>query len=803
MTTTTIDNAKILLLTETDVVFRQIETSFDNVQKMSLPLTNDDFLVDKNPGGVLRQLTSGPLPDEQIVHIVDKLRRWYDANESVLSSYDRIILFTNGTKNGRTVMTTFALWLTKQGYAVNIFAFKYRGKLHVDRKIRQAFQFGPLPVNGVGDGITVIPSSFPNLAVQKSVRRLSVSHAEDVLKNVILSGRSPSNEVQNHQRGEKLVIAVDPGAGKTTTLAKNYASLGPLLFVSPTIKLAEDFCATVEKEHGSGIAAVFRGRTADLCHKKTDVDLLGQFRRSIAANLCQNCEHGIKTQIDLGSEKAATKKIELELLGVNFSNAKTCGYIQQMSNFRDKPVLACAEAALAGNPKHLTDVKDANGETLKRTIIWDDCFTFSETIVLTKNDVQTWIDKTEKELEKTDVLDEVLQAQRRTEHVEWLQKSRTVFDFIVSQMQKSQQEQRIVPIADVLPPSPFNTWEDVGITLQEYPEGLKRLDATIVEAIDKDDDGSPIIPVRGVLDFADAVRHHSVWIDRSSVILSLPTLSLKYFVEHGGIVLDATPNPFLAAIADKVVDIRIEQPNLDVVMDASEFRGRKGLGDPTKAEESAKDLADYIKNLKDRPDIDKIACITHKPLADILKKNKTEFFGNDAVMIGHWKNDNRGHNNYMKATTIVLDGVPIIPPSAFYIDYESMRLLLERIDPDKKMEKMDVPDETGKPFKKITQLPILTSTAGVKAILPNNKDAEHYLRSLVTAEVVQAVGRLRAVRRKDQKLTVVLRTSFPLSCEYGFEVHSIVFEKNSKILAEKIKEGLDKSNVNVAGCHKL
>jgi hypothetical protein len=678
-----------------------------------------------------------------------------------LQKYFRIILVTSPAIEQRAIMTGIALWLASLDIPVNIFSSKGRSPAQILKKIEFTLSLPPMPKNGVGDGIKVLPSSFPASALTKEVKRLPLQEAEKLLAQTFTT----------YKPGERVVIAIDPGAGKTTTLSKIHESLGPILFLSPTIKLAQEFVNAVGPK-----ATLFRGRSESLCHKTGEVAALGNARRSIAANLCQKCEHGIVTQISFGSERAEKTKEEMEMAGVDFSQAQSCGYITQIHNLKSSPVLAAAEASLAGSPKHLTDYEGGE-DSGKRLVVWDDCFTPYAEIVVKTEDLELWIERAKAERDVAQL----------SEHKDWLSRSIVILEcFLDLCREKEQKNQPPVTVSRTRPPASFGNWRSVSSFLENYPIKLKHMDGTVLEAI-KNTNSEKVVPLRGIMDLAKALSLGTVWIKNKAVVFTIPTLSLDTFIQSGGIVLDATPHPFLREIADKIVEIRIEQPGLQVNLDASSWRGRTGLGTTEGVNAAAKNLLEYVPGQEEAKPV---SIITHKPIASAIRESAA--FSGRNLLLGHWGAHNRGHNDYMKTNVLILDGVPVPPPDAFFTSYETCRNLLTYCNSLKVWQSLDKvnPEESETRVRKAIQLPLISGIAGIKAFVPDNSDAERFLREVVTAEVVQAVGRLRAVRRPGEQLEVLIRTAFPLSSAYGLELHKVWGHKDAFEIVERCKRKL-------------
>ena len=673
--------------------------------------------------------------------------------------YERYVLVAEGfDKKERAEYTAAALELAEAGYSVNVFAWKGRSSGSLDKKLRFTLSLPPIPKGSHGDGFKVLPGGFRN-----TVRRVSLDTATETLMAAF----------REYTPGKRLVIAIDTGGGKTTTLARSFQSLplSPALFLSPTLKLSEDFLNEFSL-HNIGLGAIFRGRNLKLCHMSEEVQKLGAARRSINANLCQTCIHGLSTMADLGSESALEKIESLENKGVDFSWAKECGYILQMYDVRKYPMVVAAEASLAGTPKHLLEfwensVKDGakNAEEKKpRTIIWDDCFTPFSEVSLTAGDVDLWLSRARKTLSNPNA---------SSEQIEWVERLEPLLFSLAETLKNSAGNATGLPLpVNSLPMKGFSTWKEAGYFMSAVPMAAKAKDGAIVEKIEGVG-GEREVPVRAISDLGKALSLGSAWIDRGKLRFQIPTLSLELFSAQGGIVLDATPSPFVRELADEVIEIRIEQPNLYIEMDASLFRGRTGLREPEAAAKAAQYLEDLcLRVCESGVAPEDLAVITHKPIEmAIVERSLAKNRGISFPKIGHWGAHERGHNDYKTSKVLILDGVPVPPPDVCFTAYETSRLWLEYAKGgDLKGWSSYSPERV----KKTLSLPMKHGVASIKAYVSDNDDVAGWLRETVTASLVQAVGRLRAVRRRGEDLRIIVCTSFPLSSSYGLEIHSVV-----------------------------
>lgn len=559
--------------------------------------------------------------------------------------------------------------------------------------------------------------------------------------------------LSQYQPGQRLVIAIDPGGGKTHRMALMAKELAPMLFLSPTRALSRAFADQAMGVSDGARLAVFTGRNDDLCHRLDEVAALGTARRSIAANLCGSCKHGLLTMRDRGSPTAEETIRKREEAGEVFpDDLPRCGYVEQVQDVRTADILVAAEASLAGSPTHLLrkESEKVHGKkktTMQRTIVWDDCFTPFTAFEVSIADLAKWRERGMSVLENVMAPDE---------QKEWVSAIGPVLGRLIQILFEKPAHKSLT---EMNPPEGLS-WSQAAERLATYPEEAKSVDGLVLETIRRDEADPAIkdIPLRAVTDLARAIRNGTVWADKTVLRCTIPTLSLDTFASEGGIVLDATPSPIVRALADTIVEIRLDQDSLSVEQDVSELRGRGNLREPGALEAATKRLISDGKNEGLIPD--HLAVITHLPIARALRETDSNPFGH----VGHWGAHQRGHNDYLDVTTLLLDGVPIPPPDATMRDYESTRLYLAAIG-----------KATWNPWTGDRTLVKVRHNGIVRDVMRySNRDLDGFMRDMIAAEVVQAIGRLRATRRKGVGLTVRILSSFLLPTTYGLEINKVV-----------------------------
>ncbi|MDA8181041.1 MAG: hypothetical protein M0Z26_01660 [Acidithiobacillus sp.] len=139
----------------------------------------------------------------------------------------------------------------------------------------------------------------------------------------------------------------------------------------------------------------------------------------------------------------------------------------------------------------------------------------------------------------------------------------------------------------------------------------------------------------------------------------------------------------------------------------------------------------------------------------------------DVAMLGHWGNDDRGHNRWEQASAMLIWGAPLKTPQEYQIEYHIHRAIMKKHGIE--LEYWDGSVEKG--------LTIATN-GGEDELdcsfpLPTVADARKYVLSSLNAQIAQGVGRLRGVRRTEANPAAVIMYlgDFPVAAVEGGDYH--------------------------------
>lgn len=139
----------------------------------------------------------------------------------------------------------------------------------------------------------------------------------------------------------------------------------------------------------------------------------------------------------------------------------------------------------------------------------------------------------------------------------------------------------------------------------------------------------------------------------------------------------------------------------------------------------------------------------------------------DVAMLGHWGNDDRGHNRYQNAAALLIWGAPLKNPQEYQIEYHIHRAIMKKHGIE--LEFWDGSVEKGQ---------TIATNGGEDELdcsypLPTVADARRFVLSNVNAQIAQGIGRLRGVRRNEEnpaEVTMYLG-DFPVAAVEGGDYH--------------------------------
>ena len=545
----------------------------------------------------------------------------------------------------------------------------------------------------------------------------------------------------------KHLVAITTGVGKTKIWADSLTRETPTLTVFPDLDKARDFA----KESG---AKVYFGRSEQegpgQCLKYPDLAELGEKRRSIMAHECATCPHGLSAQSQRGSDSAERTA---ESQGLDLRVIQPCDWIYQISEIGLETHIACTEAALQGKPDHLLFTQNPHAiskkeKKVRRKIVFDDCFDPIEEIRqgISLEDVAVWCQQIGKE-----------QAQRRSyllDESDWLKRLDVALRSISDTLQVGMKERVMMSALPV--PAGFQDWSGFAAFINDGKDGEKALDGLSPERVTVIG-GKRMVPLRALLDLARAINSGTVYAENGLLHGTFNSLSVQLLREKGRdvVILDATPTPEKLKVVKEakgqIHELFVPQLKLRVTQYIGRLHGRSSLASTCSEMGHARRILEEGKIRGYAPG--EIAFLTHLPLAEKIRQDN--FFA--GVTVGHFGKDQRSHNEWRGKRLLISFGVPLRPDLRTVYqhctgqDWTGDRDFISEYIPHR------IGDQTAQ-------------LSGCK--LPVDAEIREWERTMATAEIVQAIGRLRAVHSEtDVEAWVV--TSYPLAPAFGLQIDEI------------------------------
>lgn len=288
------------------------------------------------------------------------------------------------------------------------------------------------------------------------------------------------------------------------------------------------------------------------------------------------------------------------------------------------------------------------------------------------------------------------------------------------------------------------------------PPSALSVDGTLFEHVRRES-GRFVIPLKAIATLGQAMAADTCWIQGGRIVALTPAALWTRLVQHGGVLLDATPSlrvrEEVLAADGEVHTIRAAQPHLRVIQYGPRLHGRGGLANGGAGREAAV--------LRGSLEADGAAvCITHRPVAAAI----------DNPRCGHWGRDERAHNRWREAPRLILRGLPLLSPAEQQRQYAADRAALAAVGVE--WPAWDGDAAQGQ----------VVQTDGWRvrsaARLPTVPAARVWLLDRLAADVAQAIGRLRAVRR-NEPVSVEIYGMLPL-VGHGIKIDEFRHEREGR-----------------------
>lgn len=538
--------------------------------------------------------------------------------------------------------------------------------------------------------------------------------------------------------GMSMMIA-QTGLGKSHAFSRAIESRaedgGAVAILTPTTQLAE------EAENRTQALTRRHGRSGDetdagYCRIYPDISPYGERWRSIVAQKCQSCIFG----------KAAMEQIKGE---DRITDAPPCEYILHQAEVRAAAAVVATAAAYDGDPS----LSHGSGH-IERAIIADDCAHLFIEKQIGVADIAQWsvalalsIDLDRAAIDRGAIYEDAEVIEQRIAASKLLGPQ---IDRLAAAAAAQLGEQTKIAVDD---------FRDFIIAARA--SAIDVLDGTTAERVFYDE-GRTVIPLRAIRALADAIEGGRAWTRHGAIIISTPTRVANDCVENKRImVADATPSLALIGIAEAhhapIIRAEIATPHLAV--ETIHAGAGKTACDPTtpSGQRAMEQLMMLARDAVRAHGRDRAAILTHMHIAQVLRK----YAESDPTLpapenIGWYGRHDRGHNDWIGVTVLVIYGAPALSPSAAERMYEAERGLLAQVG-------VTWPAWSG---------------ARAKDEDGTERYADPHIREWAAdwsaARVAQGIGRLRASRRPDETLRVTFVGTLDIHGRHGIQVRRTI-----------------------------
>ncbi|MBU2816806.1 hypothetical protein HF282_04785, partial [Acidithiobacillus ferrooxidans] len=363
-------------------------------------------------------------------------------------------------------------------------------------------------------------------------------------------------------------------------------------------------------------------------------------------------------------------------------------------------------------------------------------------------------------------------------------------------------------------------WADFLQVYPQLPDFLTLMDgSTLAERpVLRGDPGKWIIPHQWLAALFQALKDDMVWIHKGELIIGKEGGLWKNFLKHGGYYMDATMSLANRQIIQhfqgkngsdgKIHTVAMHQPHLHIlqILDGAQHgkaalmkhgvvnevrrllrewtrlihgdRAFKGYGHGAVAgvihkflhdilvmaflgDQDEELLGKHLSKIAEALDRRGLAVgseawkdamqVLNIPLDPKQAREQWNLTVDDVMMLGHWGKDDRGHNRWKDAKALFGWGAPLEPPEEYEINYSIYRVVMKRHGVE--LEPWDGSVIAG---------PQEIETNGGETLLtthfpmPTVADARAFVLDQVNAQIAQAIGRLRGVRRTAENPADVL-----------------------------------------------
>ena len=590
--------------------------------------------------------------------------------------------------------------------------------------------------------------------------------------------RHASRHIHNETEGKPVALAVSPGVGKSHVWAEACDDAALLVKEIPTLTIAPTRSLALEAaEKNGGVDAPARSGTKGeygYCNIHPEITPFSESWRSIVAHKCKDCEHG----------KAAMARMGIgDHNPEDFAGVDPCSYMLETENARRSTTLSCT-GQKANTDDAVFKMKQGKARIARRAAA-DDFTELNDHKMLRQDQIAGWVRSANYVISRT--LKSILETEENGVDFDMSSDdddSGSDLDFLKSRRSGTEQLksgiehllQFLAANSDdeqkQLNPADFAVFCDAAEN-----KALDWMDGTSAEAVYKDREGHLEIPLRAVRDTATAIKRGTAWVRKGYLHIAVPTF-LPAMIKNGGMVMDATILPHVRMIIEahggEVVDVYAKS--------RTKIRQHfDGAHTKTSCDPSGKNFDREKRNflialkaaIREESDPARICVISH--MAFILKIMKDIVaLGVPEEQIGWFNRHDRGQNDWYEAgcTRLVQWGVMRLSTSVADRMYTADRQAVIEAEAGGVAGAIFTADYAPKVYR-IAGTDYEKEDEGYE-----NEDVDSWSRSRVTAQTMQASGRLRGTRRMDSDIEIThdIHSTFAFSDDHGFRVDEVIIE---------------------------
>jgi hypothetical protein len=612
----------------------------------------------------------------------------------------------------------------------------------------------------------------PRLATATEPTATVTLHTLDDAAAIV--ARHAHGHIHNENEGRPLALVVSPGVGKSHIWAEACDDAALLVKEIPTLTIAPTRSLAFEAaEKNGGVDAPARNGVKGeygYCNIHPEISPFSESWRSIVAHKCKDCEHGKAAMAQLGIGDHA---------GEDFAGVDPCAYLLQTENSRKASTLSCT-GQKANTDDAVFAMKQGKARIARRAAA-DDFTELNDHKMLRQDQIAGWVRSSNYVISRT--LKSIIETEENGADFDMSSDNDDFgsdLDFLKSRKVGTEQLksgiehllQFLAANSDdeqkQLNPADFTVFCDAAEN-----KALDWMDGTSAEAVYKDREGHLEIPLRAVRDTATAIRRGTAWVRKGYLHIAVPTF-LPAMIKNGGMVMDATILPHVRMLIEahggEVVDVYAES--------ATRIRQHfDGAHTKTSCDPSGKNFGREKRNfllvlkaaIAKEGDPARLCVMSHMAFILAIMKDILAL-GVPEAQVGWFNRHDRGQNDWYQAGCTRLFQWGVMRLSGSVID---------RMYTADRQVAIEAGGDGGDSFNadreaKVYRIPGTDYESEGEGFV--STDVDRWERSRITAQTMQASGRLRGTRRVDagKKITHDIHSSFIFSGDHGFRVDEVI-----------------------------